>query len=357
MRPSRGSSICLPLLGTILFLFAIPRISAQNASQWSATANALAEKIAAAAGTPGSIAMSMANISSLSSTDASSAYDLIFAALRARKFQITAGSTAPTSGVRVQVTFSEDASHYIWVAQLWTAPGADARVVMVTAPRPAKSAARAADVVLDAKLIWEQPGPILDFAMPINTDSTQTVLALLEPRRLAFYSRTLTDWQLVRALDAPPGRGSRDWRGHIDLSHGAATGEARSFNNECSGDFTRPSTILCTGNGSNADSWISGAAQPPVKPIAGGDAVSLGSLCDGHSLIVVTGGGDWTQPDTIQAQEIIAAAFVNSGNPISTDGPITAIWSGSAPGTARAVVRNLQTGNYEAYLVTSTCSQ
>jgi hypothetical protein len=369
-RASIRASRCFAIwLSATIFLFgAFPlaiscaQTAAQIAPQWNTTANLLAEKIAAAAGAPGPLTVSMTNLSSLSAPDASGIYDALLAALRARRFQVASASSGAASGARVQVTFSEDATRYIWVAQIWTAPGTDAQVAMVTATRPAKSAARAGEVVLDAKLVWQQPTQILDFALPTSDGNSQDVLAVLEPQQLAFYSRTLAqEWQFMRALDAPPGHASRDWRGHIDLSRGSNGGDARSLNNECTGDFMRPATIVCSGNGRNSDSWISGGIQPPIKLTAGGDAVALGSQCDGNQVLVFTGAGDWTQPDTIQAQEIVAqqsqAAFVNSGNPISTDGPVMAIWPGNTPGTARAVVHNLQNGNYEAYVVTATCSQ
>jgi len=38
-------------------------------------------------------------------------------------------------------------------------------------------------------------------------------------------------------------------------------------------------------------------------------------------------------------------------------GPVTALWPAEVSGRARAVVENLQTGNYEAHLVTATCNQ
>ena len=109
-----------------------------------------------------------------------------------------------------------------------------------------------------------------------------------------------------------------------------------------------------------SDSWISGGQLAPIV-FVNRDAISISSMCGAHQIILVTGAGDWTQPDSIQAQEILAqqsqVAFVNSGNSISFDGPILAIWPDSASGGARAVVRNLATDNYEAYIVTAACTQ
>jgi hypothetical protein len=46
---------------------------------------------------------------------------------------------------------------------------------------------------------------------------------------------------------------------------------------------------------------------------------------------------------------------VPSGNTLEFDGPVMALQADPEGSSARAVVRNLKTGEYEAYIVTATC--
>jgi hypothetical protein len=89
---------------------------------------------------------------------------------------------------------------------------------------------------------------------------------------------------------------------------------------------------------------------------AGGDALQLDTQCDGRPLILSTGSGDWTQPDSIQAFVAADGQATPSGNLVETPGPVTAFYAHGAEGGARAVVHNLQTGDYEAYFVSASCS-
>src|SRR5208337_3298202 len=91
-----------------------------------------------------------------------------------------------------------------------------------------------------------------------------------------------------------------------------------------------------------------------------GEAAPLSLECDGRAIALATGSGDWTQTDFIQAYELgtlKGQGPTASGKPLALRGPVTALWPMGAGGLARAVVQNLQTGNYEAHLVTATCSQ
>ena len=73
--------------------------------------------------------------------------------------------------------------------------------------------------------------------------------------------------------------------------------------------------------------------------------------------LLVTRPGDWTQPDAIQAFEIIERQAVAISQPVEFDGPVTALWPASDAKSANAVVHNLKTGQYEAHSLTINCSQ
>src|SRR5215831_13636572 len=145
MRPSRrlfiaGAAIALSLVAS-------PAISAQSASQippqWNEPVRLLAEKIAAAAGAPGAVAVEWANMSPLSVPEASTVYENVVAGLRSRRFVIVQAEPPSHPDIRVRITLSENADGYLWVAEIWPPQGLndkpagteDRKVVLVSAPR------------------------------------------------------------------------------------------------------------------------------------------------------------------------------------------------------------------------------
>ena len=64
-----------------------------------------------------------------------------------------------------------------------------------------------------------------------------------------------------------------------------------------------------------------------------------------------------TENDSITVYEWSGHDFRALSDPLEIDGTIVAMWSAQDEGRTRAVVRNLKTGNYEAYLLKVGCSQ
>ena len=85
----------------------------------------------------------------------------------------------------------------------------------------------------------------------------------------------------------------------------------------------------------------------------GSDIAALWSSTRQRWPILVTRDGDWTQPDAIQAFDVIEHQAVPVSAPLDFDGPITALWP-EGENEALAVSRNLKTGLYEAYLLRAT---
>jgi hypothetical protein len=88
----------------------------------------------------------------------------------------------------------------------------------------------------------------------------------------------------------------------------------------------------------------------------GDDVASVVTGCDGFWQVLVTGSGDWTQPDQIQVYELADGRAVATGSKLEFPGPILALWPSTDQRSARVVSRNLQTGMYEASIVSVSCS-
>lgn len=108
------------------------------------------------------------------------------------------------------------------------------------------------------------------------------------------------------------------------------------------------------------------ATEPvAVFPNWGSEIASVYSGCGSGWQLLVTGKGDWTKPDEIQAIDIQERRAQPVSDPMEFPGPIVALQtpresgapSATAHGQAVAVDRNLQTGLYEAYLLSIACTR
>jgi hypothetical protein len=98
------------------------------------------------------------------------------------------------------------------------------------------------------------------------------------------------------------------------------------------------------------------AGKPMAKFLGwGSEIVSVGTGCGTAWQVLATRPGDWTEPEAIQAYEILDRQAVAVGQPLEFAGPVTALWPTVDGKSAHAVVRNMKTGKYEAYNITITC--
>jgi hypothetical protein len=326
-------------------------------TDWDAAVRELVDRVAAISAPPAKISLTVNNVSSLTPDEAAAIGEQLRDEFNKWRFRLT---EAPPFDANVIVTLSEVANGYLIVAQVRRAAGEQAeQVAMVSVPKAAKKAERSGGVSLEQVRIWEQGGAILDFALPRATAGEMQEMIVLEPGRLVFYSRPQQEWQIDQAVIIPP---ARPWlraeRGHLDISQGLAMGSAAIPGIQCGGDFTNPQTIHCGFVSQDTQTWIQGDGAVPKELDIGGDVADAGLKCDGRAIVLATGKGDWTQPDFIQAYErdLAGRAATLTGSPIEFAGPVTALWPNGASGSVRAVVRNLKTGNYEAYVVTASCS-
>jgi hypothetical protein len=95
----------------------------------------------------------------------------------------------------------------------------------------------------------------------------------------------------------------------------------------------------------------------------GSELAVVHSGCGTGTQILVTSKGDWTNPDSVRVIQIQNGAAREVSSPMEFPGPIIALHtaatgtaeSGLANKSAVAIVRNLQTGRYEAYRLTISC--
>jgi hypothetical protein len=359
MRPSRRLhlqvqatlfAICLVVCPRALFA----QTSAQLPPQWNDAVSQLADKIAATI-SPAAVTLDVENISSLDAAYVAAVGTALRSQLQGHSFPLAPpdSPTAP-SAIPLQLTLSESVGEYVWVIRISNDSfGASSNHTMiVSVPKSAFTGAEPNErsLSLDKRLVWKQPERFLDFAL-LKSPSGQTSLLVLETRRLEVYKLSGSEWQLSHTTSIPAARvPSRDPDGTINLKEGKISLGGL----DCVGDADLTGVVRCSA--AKPEHWFSATyAKIPGLPN------SLGILvgeCRGETISLYTGEGDWTQKDSIQGYltSLKPISAVAAGDAIPVDGPVISLGQEQGASAARAIVHNLQTGNYEGYIVTATCS-
>lgn len=358
----------------------------------------LAAKIASAAVPSHSIALSVKNISSLSAEDVSSIEEELRADLVSR------GATGTDPGsTPVEVTFSQNSDGFLWVAAVGNEPETKVIILKPLARRNAVGDESRTAPVLHRSVLLRQHEPILDFAQ-ISSGETQMLL-LLEPEQIALLQNSGNNW-LVN-VSAPTHHSlpwPRDLRGHLVFSNGngfeaflpgvhctgtlspslmakcadAAGGawaagklnlsfvNARNYlsisasapDNLPAGysvAFLNDSSAVMAGTDGIQRFWANGATTLLASARWGDDIASILPACGMNQQIVASGSGDWAQRDHLQPFEITGSTASAVGDALEFPGPIMALWSAENGNSIRVITRNLETGLYEASIVSISC--
>jgi hypothetical protein len=318
---------------------------------WNDGVKALAEKIAAAVKPSRTISLEVKNISSLGASEVEAVR------VGLEKELASSGLQLGSSGGAVEVTLSEDVESYIWVTEIRRNEKQEisprALIVLVSKVTTISTGEKIESLALSKRLVWQQPTEFLDFLIAERpTTVMSSTLVILEPDRLVYYRSTTQQWQLQQAIPFPhTGHGNRDFQGRISTSFQKVWGPG----GECSGDLGDPTTVKC----SPKITMLAGAHV--VVKIPGYEAYQselLSERCGDKSVALVSGNGDWTQPDSLQGylfSDVVNPNAVPSGGPLGFDGPIMSMQTDDRE-SVRVIVRNLKTGNYEGYVVTATCN-
>lgn len=314
----------------------------------------------------------------------------------------------------VKVTISKGVDAYLLVAEVSTA--AASQTVMVPVANEEAGAAQPGPTPnLSRKIVWQQQRQLLDFAQA-DIDASHTVWYLLEPERIEVYEFSGGSQILHESRTLGRAFASRDPRGRIsvtDATHvttylagmqcdsawspafgiqckeisgqqwpmGVVSWRFESPRNYFSGNMIFSNSIETKfpafysaaspspeTSGPNRSRWaisgidgqtqlLGGAADATGTFFGlGSDIVTLEPVCGSQWQVLATGAGDWTQPDRLQLYQITEQRAVAVGQPLDVPGPVLALWPTNDGKSARVVLKNLETGVYEASIVTPSCS-
>lgn len=362
---------------------------------------ALARKTAALAGRGEAVAVAYKNMSSLAPVEWSGVRTAFESALR------DAGCRAlDTGAVEVRLTVSETPTQYLLVEE--ARRGDDRQVWIASWNRTASESLKPAGVSLDLKQVWRQTDPILDIAfLPAG-------MLVLSPAKLTLYTRTGDSWTAAasssianakpwprdlrgrvratgatfqvflpglacngntdpalsadcRASEAPwvlesGSRGlllatfaaSRDYfDGRVVTQSGARKSVAPFYSAASVESQGRTFWVMAQTDGR---AQIADASLEPLGAIAqwGSDIAGIDAHCGGPSQVLATRTGDWSEPDALQSFTVAERAATPATAAALLPGPVTALWPSGAS-AALAVVRDLVSGDFIAYVASVSC--
>ncbi len=393
------------LVAALAVVFACAQ-TAVAATKWEAATARLASQITAITG-PGNASLTFKNLSSLSPSD--------LAAIRVPlETQLRSGGVllrdVASSASEIQVTLSENVREWLIVAEIRQGPDTKIAIVGVDKGSAGALARAGSAMVMRKTFLISQSEPILDAAL-VDSGSARNLL-LLSRNSLALYLWSAGKLSLQQSLPIAHGAPfPADLRGRIVVAHdhlfdaylpgvscasGTGTpmtmtcratddpwpiGGQKAFFNSARNYFTG---ILAPGVGTQLPPFFSAATLPRVNYTLwlfngvdgqvraydsvelrtipntrnwGSDMISVRSNCGVGTQLLVTASGDDTVADTLHAYEMVDREPNEVASQLAMDGPITALWPSADASSAVAVVRNLQTGQYDAYNITIACNQ
>jgi hypothetical protein len=355
-KPMTAADRSTHFLRTGLLLFAligIPR--AVRSATLDDSAKELGQKIAAVLPAGENVSCEIHNLSSLKPDEASRIGQALKAELEERGIHLSS-SGATTA---VMVTLSENFKNLIWTGEIHQADAS--QVVLIAVQRlPENSAFTSAmPVMIHTEKFWEGPERILD-AGEITDGNGKSWLVLLLPDGLLIQDKqtgTVSTLGITSNQSA-----THDPWGNLNFDH---IGNSVAF-------FLSPRICNINLESPNLDGCLpaegSNQAPPPSPfpvmfdiapagppPAGKGTVIEMKSVCGNTGQFLATSARDYTQTDSLQVFQVEANGAVAVSGELDFPGPITALHAVSV--TPRAVVRNLTTGNYEAYNLSFSCGQ
>jgi hypothetical protein len=394
------------------------QVSAQDSTgpvmplEWANQVGTLAGQIAEAVRPSKAISLEVQNISSLGAADVEMIRQGLQKQLARRGIRIEA------DGLDVKVTLSENIERFVWIAEVRRKEEATVFIASLEGKAIANSPVVRRSVVLRREVVWQQAEPMMDFLVSDVAPEGLPVMFVLEANRIVSYRKEKGSWNAAETFPIPvPDHRPRDLRGLADafeelfsfqLSDANCEGAAADrFELTCkkgsppawpilSGGRDRGSmNIVSNRNYFDGDLDVYGdveAQEPPFYSIAvmrrmkgsqwilaeldgksrkydeslkataaysgwGDEIVAVAPGCGNDWQILASAAGDWTEPDRLRSYDVEKDAAVVDSEPLEFSGPILALWPSLDARTARVVSKNLQTGMYEASVVTGSCSQ
>ena len=323
----------------LLFLivsFGLPNLAA--AATLEDSAREFAHKIAAVLPGRENVFYEIRNISSLQPDEVSQVEKKLTAELQDHGI-LESGSGATIS---VVVTLSENVKGFVWTAEIRQGDAFHTVLLFVSRLAAAPKSEDAFALKLASERFWVGSERALDATTTSAPNGDQLVVFLL-PETVVIQNA------------------SKNIENRIHISLGMDKLVLREPGGTISqtGNFVeiligRRDCTISLGTYELNDCRDSGEMGSGGDVPLGGQVELAVSKCTRRTPWFVTGTGDDTQPDSLR---IVGGTDGSTlSNQLNFSGPIVAIHGNSSGAPARAIVRNMQTGNYDAYYLYISCA-
>jgi len=315
----------------------------------------LARKIAASLSVNENVTVEIRNTSSLDSDEVLRIDAALKTELQERDIRLASSGAASS----VAVTLSENLRNFLWTAEIHQ--GNTSHVILLAVERSSgnRGSAGAMPVTIHSEKFWEGPERILD-AGEISNGAGKSWLVLLLPNGLRIEDKQSDAESRIEISSNQIS--NRDPWGNLGF---AKIGDKIGFilsPQVCTVDLQLRNLEGCLST-DGSPVGPSGSLYPVMIDVAPtgtpqpgkGTEITIEPVCGGASQFLATGARDYTQTDSLQVFETKSSGAVAISDELEFPGPITGLHSVSE--TPRAVVRNLSTGNYEAYRLSFSCAQ
>jgi hypothetical protein len=356
MAADRSTLSCRAII-FLFVLFGLPTAAISGTLEDSA--KDLARKIVAALPSAENVSWEIRNISSLRPEEVSRIDQVLRSELQDRSMRPAGASATTNPAVTVVITLSENFKNLVWTAEIHQ--GETSRALLITVERSSENRVLSGSmpVIIRSEKFWEGPQRILD-AGEISNGSGKSWLVLLLPDGLQIQDEQTGYASTIEIASMQSG--SRDPWGNLKFEE---TGNSVAFflsPRVCTVNLeTRAMNDCLPGEGS-------GGGPPPSRfpvifdiapggpPQPGkGTEIEMRPVCGGANQFLATGGRDYTQTDSLQVFQAQTGGAAAVSTELDFPGPIMALHAPSD--TPRVVVRNLTTGNYEAYRLSFSCGR
>jgi hypothetical protein len=362
----REAKRCTPMMSAdrsklscraVLFLFVLIGVpSVVRPSTLEDSAKELARKIAASLPAGENVHCEVRNISSLRPGEAAQIEQALKAELQERGVRLTSEEAAIT----VVVMLSENFKDLVWTGEIHQ--GDASQVVLIAVERSPENRvpSNGMPVTIRSEKFWEGRERILDAATMNSSDGGPLLLLLTVNGVLVTKNGT----DAFPKFSFPPVPVLRNPAGTLTEAGNEVT--AAMPQQICVFSLTPDSLSQCRPTegplpGRSFANLLLLSPAPPTLPHPewGSLILEIQGRCGSGAQFLVTGPGDYTQTDFVQLLGSDLTQHRPAGKPLSNQltfaGPVLNL---DADGTgARAVVRNLETGSYEAHRISIECGR
>jgi hypothetical protein len=342
----------------VLFLFVLIGVpSVVRCSTLEDSAKELARKIAAVLPAGGNVSCEIRNISSLNPGEAARIELALKAELQERGIRWTSGGAA----MSVMVTLSENFKNFVWTGEIHQGDTSQAVLISVNLALENRALTSAMPVTIRSEKFWEGREHILDAATMNSSEGGPLLLLLTVDGALM----TKNGADAFPIFSFPPVLTVlRNPWGTLSQAGNEVT--AAMPQQICVFSLTPDGLSQCHPTEGPSPGRVFANLQllsqvPPAPEHLewGSQIQEIQSPCGSGAQFLVTGPGDYTQTDFVQLFGSDATQHGPAGKPLSNQltfaGPVMDL---HADGTgARAVVRNLETGSYEAHRISIECGR